>query len=82
MERKNLEAGKKAAEHLAPDPIHNVPEAPIISEEEAQVIESPDGASPEPRLGEDVPNDVRRQAGNSGNLSDEGIRITPEPDQR
>ena len=42
MERKNLEAGKKAAEALAPDPIANQPEAPIISEEEAQIIESPD----------------------------------------
>lgn len=46
MERKNLDAGKKAAEKLAPEPIEHTPEAPIISEEEAQVIESPDTDTP------------------------------------
>lgn len=40
MERKNIDAGKKAAEELAPDPVEHTPEAPIISEEEAQVVES------------------------------------------
>lgn len=40
MERKILDAGKKAAEELAPEPIKHTPEAPIISEEDAQVIES------------------------------------------
>lgn len=46
MERKNLDAGKKAAEELAPEPIEHTPEAPIISEEEAQVVESPDTDTP------------------------------------
>lgn len=33
----------KAAEEHAPDPIHHQPaEAPIISEDEAQVVESPE----------------------------------------
>lgn len=78
MEKRNIEAGKKAAEHLAPDPIHHTPEAPIISEEEAQVIESPGGSSPEPRLDEHAPDDIRRQAGTSRPKSESGIDVTPE----
>jgi hypothetical protein len=77
MERKLLDAGKKAAQDLAPNPKDNTPEAPIISEEEAQILESPDGSGPETRLDEQTPEDVRRQAGNSGDLGDNGIRITP-----
>jgi hypothetical protein len=82
MERKNLEAGKKAAEHLAPDPIKHTPEAPIISEEEAQIVESPDGSGPDPMTRGEAPDDIRRQAGNSGNPGQSGIRITPESDEK
>jgi hypothetical protein len=82
MERKNLEAGKKAAEHLAPDPIKHTPEAPIISEEEAQVIESPDGSGPDPLTRGEAPDDVRRQAGTRGDTGQGGIRITPESGER
>lgn len=76
MDWKNLEAGKKAAEDMAPDPAEHTPEAPVISEEAAQVVESPEGASPEPALEETPPNDVRRQAGTSG--SPEGMPLTPD----
>lgn len=79
MEKKNIEAGKKAAEHLAPDPIHHTPEAPIISEQEAQVIESPGGAGPEPREDEKLPNDIRRrQGGKDSKASSGGLDITPD----
>lgn len=75
MDWKTLNAGKKAAQDLAPDPVEHTPEAPVISEEEAQVIESPEGAAPSPAP-EDIPSDdVRRLAGNSGDA--DGIRITP-----
>lgn len=79
MERKNLEAGKKAAEELAPEPIKHTPEAPIISEEEAQIIESPTGSAPQPREDEKLPHDIRRrQAGNDSKADSGGINITPE----
>ena len=75
MDWKTLNAGKKAAQDLAPDPVEHTPEAPVISEEEAQVIESPEGAAPSPAP-EDIPaDDARRLAGNSGDA--DGIRITP-----
>jgi hypothetical protein len=78
MDWKNLKAGKKAAEEQAPDPIHRTPEAPIISEDEAQIVENPDGGGPDLPLVEESPNDIRRQAGNSGNPRESGIRITPD----
>jgi hypothetical protein len=59
MERKNLDAGKKAAEELAPEPIEHTPEAPIISEDEAQVIESPD-----------TDTDTRDTGKSAGNIAD------------
>lgn len=82
MDWNNLKAGKKAAEDHAPDPIHNQPEAPIISEDEAQIVEDPDGQGPDPRIDEEAPDDVRRQAGNSGNSRQGGIRVTPKDDDR
>jgi hypothetical protein len=79
MERKILDAGKKAAEDLAPDPIKHTPEAPIISEEEAQVIESPSGSGQESHEDEQLPNDIRRRHADYDNKADSGgIRITPE----
>jgi hypothetical protein len=80
MDWKTLNAGKHAAEELAPDPSEHTPEAPIISEEEAQVVESPDGAAPDPAP-ENIPSDdVRRQAGTTG--KNDGIRITPDDNDR
>ena len=76
MDWKTLKAGKKAAEELAPDPDEHTPEAPVISEEEAKVVESPEGAAPSPAPEETPPNDVRRQAGQDD--EPDGIRITPE----
>lgn len=68
MERKILDAGKKAAKELAPDPAHHTPEAPIISEEEAQLVEDPDSHGP------DIP-----VAGKEPHEDAEGsIRITPD----
>ena len=78
MEKDILDAGKKLAEDLAPDPVHNTPEAPIISEEEAQVIESPSGTVPEPRDDEKQPNDIRRQqAGKESKAESGGVSRTP-----
>lgn len=79
MDWKTLNAGKKAAQDLAPDPIGHQPEAPVIPEEEAQVVENPSGQTPEPAPEEIAPDDVRRQAGTSGGA--DGIRITPGDDQ-
>jgi hypothetical protein len=79
VEKHIVDAGKKAAEDLAPDPIHHTPEAPIISEEEAQVIESPSGTAPEPREDEQLPNDIRRrQAGYDSKAESGGFDITPD----
>lgn len=80
MDWKTLNAGKKAAEELVPDPAHHTPEAPVISEEEAQVVESPSGATPDPAPEDIAPDDVRRQAGTSDDT--DGIRITPEDNDR
>lgn len=80
MDWNNLKAGKKAAQEKAPDPIDHTPEAPIISEEEAERIENPDGSGPDTPIVEEEPEDIRRQAGNSGNARQSGIRITPEPE--
>lgn len=79
MDWKTLNAGKKAAEELAPDPAEHTPEAPVISEEEAQVIENPSGQGPDPAPEEIAPDDVRKHAGH-GNADPDGIRITPEDD--
>lgn len=76
MEWKNLEAGKKAAEALAPDPAEHTPEAPVISEEEAQAVESPEGSEPSPTPEEIVPDDVRREAGTFA--ADDAIHIKPD----
>jgi len=79
VEKDILDAGKKLAEDLAPDPVHNTPEAPIISEEEAQVIESPSRTVPEPREDEKLPNDIRRrQAGKDSKAESGGLNIPPE----
>lgn len=79
MEWKTLNAGKKTAEKLAPDPAEHTPEAPVISEEEAQIVENPSGQAPDPAPEEVAPDDVRRQAGTQG--EGDGIRITPEDDK-
>lgn len=76
MDWKNLEAGKKAAEELAPDPVEHTPEAPVISEEEAQVVESPDGSEPSPSPEDIGPDEVRREAGTSA--ADDRIHIKPD----
>lgn len=76
MDWKTLNAGKKAAEELAPDPAEHTPEAPVISEEEAQVIESPEGSTPDPAPENIPPDDVRKHAGTTGDQ--DGIRITPD----
>lgn len=78
MDWKNLNAGKQAAEELAPDPVEHTPEAPVISEEEAQMVESPEGATPGPAPEDTPPDDVRRQAGASG--PPDGMPITPDDD--
>ena len=70
------EIGKKAAEELAPDPVEHTPEAPIISEEEAQVVENPSGAEPEPTPEDAGPDDVRRDAGK--HQKTDGLKIKPE----
>ena len=80
MDWKTLNAGKKAAQDLAPDPIHHQPEAPVISEEEAQVVENPSGQTPEPAPEEIAPDDVRRHTGTPGDT--DGIRITPGDNDR
>ena len=79
MDWKTLNAGKKTAEKLAPEPAEHTPEAPVISEEEAQVVENPSGQAPDPAPEEIAPDDVRRHAGNQG--ANDGIRITPEDDE-
>lgn len=76
MDKKNIQAGKKAAEELAPDPVEHTPEAPIISEEEAQVVENPSGAEPEPTPEDAGPDDVRRDAGK--HQKTDGLNIKPE----
>lgn len=76
MDWKTLNAGKKAAEELAPDPIEHTPEAPVISEEEAQLVENPEGPNPTGTPEETSPDDVRRQAG-QGQDEPDGIRIRP-----
>jgi hypothetical protein len=80
MDWKTLNAGKKAAEELAPDPAHHTPEAPVITEDEAKVVESPSGATPDPAPEDTRPDDVRRHAGNPGGA--DGIRITPDEDDQ
>lgn len=80
MDWKTLNAGKHAAEELAPEPAEHTPEAPVISEEEAQVVESPEGAAPEPAPEELPPDDVRKNAGTLGDA--DGIPITPEENDR
>jgi hypothetical protein len=79
MDKKNLQAGKKVAQELAPDPVEHTPEAPIISLEEAQRIESPDGNTPPLAPEETPPDDIRRDAGQDDQVGD-GLRITPEDD--
>jgi hypothetical protein len=80
MDKKNLQAGKKVAQELAPDPVEHTPEAPVISEEEAQRIESPDGSTPPLAPEETGPDDVRQDAGQDDQASS-GLRIIPKDDQ-
>lgn len=76
MDRETLNAGKKAAEALAPDPEEHTPEAPVISEKEAQAVVSPEGSEPSPTPEEIGPDDVRREAGTSA--ADDAIHIKPD----
>ena len=51
------------------------PGTPVSPEEDVQTVESPEGASPSPAPEEVPPEDVRRQAGTSG--EQDGLPITP-----
>lgn len=81
MDWKTLNAGKKTAEKLAPDPAEHTPEAPVISEEEAQAVENPSGQTPQKAPEEIAPDDVRKHTGH-GNADPDGIRITPEDNDK
>jgi len=78
MERKILDAGKKTAEDLAPEPIKHTPEAPIISEEEAQIIESPD-TDGETRVGENL---GKKLANDDTPPEDSRVRLQPKDDHQ